>query len=442
MKSFAFNRCRWLAVCLFVVIAWGSLASPAKAGSYLVSAHGDSVNGVNSSALDIKFAAYATGNCAHCHQMHTSIEGSEPEPLDGPASHVLFAIHKMVSTQNPYEESDNFCFYCHSNTGPAVINQDYSSAFGGSAYGLGPQSIMAAFNLSSYHNLYDIWKFLQDNAIFPEFGATGNPCVACHNSHLAKRNWDSGKTGFPLLSAISKPDDHSHLWGEIETMQSYTSYEAPYASGLDREPAGDFTANGTKTPDYVAFCTVCHNTDSLLTAIWSTDLSRDIKKINWDDDTALFSDIYDKHGTRSRDGTDHFREPYATASAITTNFVLSCLDCHESHGSDNVMMLRRRINGEAQEGAVISTDAMSYTCKRCHNDDLAATAVLGVTAGTGQAARWQYVHHDAADAPYSATGQCAVCHGAGSNPIACGNCHGHGMDDSWVPAQATGRKTF
>jgi hypothetical protein len=111
------------------------------------------------------------------------------------------------------------------------------------------------------------------------------------------------------------------------------------------------------------------------------------------------------------------------------------MDCHESHGSENIMLLRRRINGENLEGTVSSTDAMSYACKRCHKDDLAA--------GTGQENRWEYVHHDAAGAPY-AKSNCTDCHDTadGSTPVSCGNCHGHGMDDSWAGANKTGRKTF
>jgi DnaJ-class molecular chaperone len=101
------------------------------------------------------------------------------------------------------------------------------------------------------------------------------------------------------------------------------------------------------------------------------------------------------------------------------------------------MLLRRRINGEDLGLAVSSTDAMGEACKRCHMDDLAAAA------GTGQADRWEYVHHGVTGAPYiKAT--CINCHGSetGGTPIACGNCHGHGKIDSWAGANQTGRKTF
>ena len=213
-------------------------------------------------------------------------------------------------------------------------------------------------------------------------------------------------------------------------MSAYFGYEAPFAFATTREPAGVGDQDGAKTPDSVGFCTTCHNSTNTFA---STTLNRDVKTINWGNTGTG----QDKHGALGRDGTDHFREPYAAAAAAKTNFILACLDCHESHGSENIMLLRHRINGEDLEGIVSSTDAMSYACKRCHTDDLAAAA------GTGQADRWEFVHHLAADAPY-AESNCIDCHasGDGSTTVACGNCHGHGMTDSWAGTHQTGRTTF
>ena len=422
---------------LFLGMVW-LIATPALGGAYLDCAHGNGGYGANRSAIDGKYADFATGNCAHCHETHASIEGAEPAPANGPAAHTLFAASfNSNRTQGPYLETDDFCFYCHSDAGAQVINQDYSANFGGGIGVTGPQSIMEAFNQASYHNLYDIWNFLSNDSTYATwFAQHGNPCSACHDSHLAKRNWDSAQTGFPLLSAISKPGVSGSLWGETELMsagQYLSGYEAPFSdqSASTREPAGIGYADGGNTPDYVGFCTTCHNQDTTLA---STTLARDLKKINWEN-TGLYQD---KHGLLARDGNIHLREPYATAAATKTNFVLSCLDCHESHGSANIMLLRRRINGEDLEGVVSSTDAMSYVCKRCHQDDLAAGG------GTNQADKWQYVHHTAAGAPYAGASPCTDCHTSsdGSAPVACGNCHGHGMTDSWAGTHATGLTTF
>ena len=444
----------WLIISLMMGLGCFTSA-PALGGPYSNSAHGNTGYGANRSTIDEQFTQFPTSNCAHCHEMHASIEGAEPEPAGGPAPHALFAdSFNTLRIQNPYLDTDDFCFYCHNeNTGPHILNRDYSTTFGYATVPLssGPQAILEAFNQASYHNLNDINNFLtnQDNNgqdITPElsawFAKRGNPCSACHDSHLAKRNWDRLQTGFPLLSAISIPGTYA-LWGETpdEVMGAYitsyssASYEAPYADPATdaREPDAQIgNQDGLNMPDYVTFCTSCHDPDNI---IQSSNLLRELNKINWSD-IGLYRN---KHGALARDGTTLLREPYASSAAQgETNFILSCLDCHEPHGSANIMLLRSRINGENPEGTVSTTDAMGYVCKRCHQDDLAAAA------GTGETDRWENVHHIVADAPYAPV-NCTDCHASadGSTPIACGNCHGHGMDDSWTPSGlSTGRITF
>lgn len=411
---------------------------PLQAGSYLDSAHGNSSYGVNRMAFDVQYENFAIGNCAHCHETHASIAGADPGPAGGPSEHTLFAANfNSARTQHPYLETDDFCFACHSETaGQQVVNQDYSTIFGGGTSGSGPQSIMTAFNQNSYHNLFDIWSYLQNNPSYPGFDTNSNPCGACHNSHLAKRNWDSGQTGFPLLSSISTPNVTGSLWGEAELMSSFLSYEAPYAFTTNREPAGVGNADGSNTPDYVGFCSSCHDQNNV---IWSTTLNREVKKINWGN-TGLGTN---KHGELTREGNNSFREPYLTAAAIKTNYVLSCLDCHEPHGAANIMLLRSRVNGENLESELTTTDVMGFLCKRCHSDDLIAAA------GTGAANGWEYVHHLATGAPY-VQATCGNCHGvgggigggSGGEPIGCGYCHGHGLDDSVLGANSSGRITF
>lgn len=408
--------------------------TPAMGGPYRDSAHGNPEYGVTRTDLDSRYAAYATGNCAHCHEMHASLEGGDPLPAGGAAPHALFAAgFNSNRTRNPYLETDNFCFYCHSEeSGQMVRNQDYSTTFGGGMVGSGPQAILAAFNQASYHNLNDIRVFLNSSPAYSAWYARReNPCSACHNAHRARRNWDPNQPGFPLVSAISRPADSNNLWGETQRMSSYFGYEAPFAFGATREPAGVGDPDGDNTPDYVTFCTSCHNADN---TIWSTTLSRNLRLINWGP-TGL---NLNKHGQMPRDGQVFLHEPYQSAADFKNNFVLSCLDCHEPHGSPHIMLLRPRINGQNLAGTVDSLDNLGLACATCHMDDQAAAA------GTVQANRWEYVHHDAADAPYAKVG-CENCHDGGAAnpaPIACGNCHGHGMTDSSAGSQASGRNTF
>jgi 5-methylcytosine-specific restriction endonuclease McrA len=172
----------------------------------------------------------------------------------------------------------------------------------------------------------------------------------------------------------------------------------------------------------VGFCTDCHNSTN---RIWSSNLGRNLRTIDWS--AGLKGE---KHGAAPRDGTDHFQAPYSTAGK--SNMVLSCLDCHEPHGSENISLIRRQVNGGPV--TMSSTNNMQSLCGRCHSTN------------------WEYIHHYAPDRPY-ARFQCASCHsggggwggsggGWGQGPIHCGNCHFHGSDDSWAGSKATGRKTF
>ena len=420
------------------------LCLPAQAGDYADSAHGCPSAGVQRQAM--ASAGYGRGNCGHCHEMHASLLGQQPAPDSGaPSAYALFSRpFNTAMASGPYQEEDNYCFACHNGFGSAqvVLNSDYSAVFGGAIQDT--DSILATFNQRSYHNLADIRNFsLSQYSSW--FNDSSNPCNSCHNPHLAKRNGVASLAGYPLLSAISKASDHFALWGENEVMASYSSYEAPYSTGSSREPGGVGDSDGNQTPDYVGFCTDCHSNSA---TIYSTTIyggGRNLRTIDW-------SSAGEKHGGYSRDGSIEVREPYASAAATKGNFVLSCLDCHDPHGSSHIMLLRRRVNGENLPATISSSDDMGELCRRCHTDDLAASA------GTNTANKWQYIHHFAPDAPYVNPNRpdmpppgCSDCHSGAPTPggqpkVACGNCHFHGGDDSWLSSGAgrtpTYRKTF
>ena len=78
----------------FIILLTLSCISPALAGDYLDSAHGDSNNGVNDRAT-----GYIKGNCGHCHEQHASVGGSEPDPDDsGPSPFTLFTKNFDTTT--------------------------------------------------------------------------------------------------------------------------------------------------------------------------------------------------------------------------------------------------------------------------------------------------------------------------------------------------------
>ena len=151
-------------------------------------------------------------------------------------------------------------------------------------------------------------------------------------------------------------------------------YQAPCFGSISPcatyEPAGDSTpggSNGTNLPDYVTFCLDCHKE-----AQFDPDRNNEtVKAINWGGDG-------DRHGGhRANDCTSH-AQPEADISvpysdSANSNYVLSCLDCHEPHGTKKRFhLIRRMINGQGV--AEVARDSYGNCnvndwlpiCERCH----------------------------------------------------------------------------
>lgn len=405
---------------LFLSLALAMLLplNAAEAGPYLVSAHGDTTNGVSRASM----SGYATGNCGHCHEQHGSLEGTKPAPVvASPSPYALFAKNfDDTATANPYIEADNLCFYCHNGAGSvqSVTNKDFSETFGCNATA-GSTSILAAFNQTSYHNLNDIYDFATNtdasnpaapNPAMPFVTTSTNPCNTCHNPHLAKRNWNSPTD--PTQTAISKPSDHDNLFGDDtpgERMTNNANYLAPNCTTAPtKEPAAAGSGTGSDMPDYVAFCTTCHNTfnDIETTTIFNMPAPlaqtaasvydpggwtppRNLQQINW---------TTDKHGSATTSSAV-LVAPYTSGNS----YLLSCMDCHEAHGSSNIMMIRRRINAAAATNTTGTGVEWNTVCNRCHGNNVA----VGASHHVG----WL-------------SGFCANCHPAGSY-APCTICHFH-----------------
>ena len=272
--------------------------------------------------------------------------------------------------------------YCHYGAGTyqttAFYNYPYSVTFGGNP-DTAPATIFDAFNDStagsSYHNLNDVLNFAKGQWS-STFTADSNPCSACHNVHLAKRNKEH--KGDPAYTAMSKPSAHDALWGDTsgETLRDYTTlYQAPYSdTGTPKkyepddtttEPAGGW---GSNMPDYPSFCLDCHSN-----AVTSTTLGRSLLAIDW-------SATGDIHGGRARTSTcnwENHGDGQGTWTGLdppydegVSNYVLSCTDCHEPHGARrNTSLLRKYINGEEVEDSDLAAGYWNPVCSRCHNKD-------------------------------------------------------------------------
>lgn len=382
-------------IVILLIVGWFLYPDRANSGPYLDSAHGNSTYGVLRTSLSTTPNNYGQGNCAHCHEQHASIGGSEPAPNSpaGPDFYLLFYDLWLSPIQ-----SIVFCYGCHMGTGSyqSGILQNYSYSYrrGGDTSLICPSSVRESFqfiqsdgtsqlncgsSVGSSHKLGD-FAILRDRWGFSDIQAEVNPCSACHNPHKAKRD-------FPC----SLPNAHTDIyawdvWGDDSTERMRNkavslggTYCAPYRynSTTTREPdncsapstdCSTDCSNGSNLVDYVSLCTDCHNTTNLIS---STRLGRYLYRIGW-------SAGGDFHGGRQRidnggdfSGTGEYgdlSEPYKSGGM--PNYVLSCTDCHEPHGSPNEFLLRQTINGTpvGTDHGPISGGKWFYWCQACHVD--------------------------------------------------------------------------
>ena len=380
-----------------LIVGWFLYPDRANSGPYLDSAHGNSTYGVLRTSLSTTPNNYGQGNCAHCHEQHASIGGSEPAPNSpaGPDFYLLFYDLWLSPIQ-----SIVFCYGCHMGTGSyqsgILQNYSYSNRRGGDISLICPSRIRESFQfiqsdsgasqfncgsfVGSSHKLGD-FAILRDRWGFSDIPTEVNPCSACHNPHKAKRD-------FPCSLPSAHTDIYAwDVWGDDSTEKMRNkalslggTYCAPYRynSTTTREPDGCSApptdcltdcSNGSNLADYVSLCTDCHNSSNLIS---STRLGRPLYRIGWGAGG-------DFHGGRARidDGGDFsgtgeygdLSEPYKSGGM--PNYVLSCTDCHEPHGSPNEFLLRPTLNGNAVNAAHAPTGIGSgqwfYWCQACHS---------------------------------------------------------------------------
>lgn len=399
------------AVLLLAALALAALVSVALAADTLRgwradSAHGDTTFGVNRTSLpNAPVQVYATGNCAHCHEQHGLVGGTEPAPTGGSGPYAVFAAG--------LGNTDNFCLNCHGGMYQSVTNRNYSYRFGGfaanpvtsisQAFGFegagGSAHTLATIGTWAYaigggSNQHEDWGFVRDSS---GQNAT-NPCLACHDVHRAMRTTtsaDPAKAAITLPVAHNQADTHyQHLWGDDrEERQDLVTlwhlsggtepvaYQSPFrypAPSTDPppgagsfEPDGSATIVGSNTPNYTEQCLACHRKKAT-----------GVRRIRWDETVVtksvhgLAQENHPQWGTSTGD----LKPPYVLASWDPTwaadpkrsrNYIVGCLDCHEPHGSRLPYLLREEVNGWAgQSGAGIVVPGPGQWldfCKGCHD---------------------------------------------------------------------------
>jgi len=406
-------------IVLGVFVCLLSSGGVASADGYADSTHGNTSYGVCRSD-----AGYPKGDCANCH-----------DPFDSATCDVNYR-----NLCAPYDM--NFCCNCHDNTTTfstsPIVNRSYSYRAGG--WTDDPvNDVLEAFTTSiSSHNLGDIKTFIDGKW---GYTADSNPCTSCHHRHKAQgdpaNSPDAVKDPDMRGCLVSRPSEHESaawgLWGDIpeERMSAYTSsYQAPYRKGSTTtyEPDGSITTDGSNLADFNTFCTDCHNTTH---TIYSTALGRNLIQIDWDNEI---------HGKGNADASLCGDGPYPNGTSGLGK-VLSCLDCHEPHGSPNAALIRQEVNGDILTANIdtmppqvppeycndIYDDEEFYhkeftaLCDRCHNSDQDIDE--NCPSDT-----WYNIHHGDTQDPQD---PCTVEHPYGK--LLCGtNCHARASGHDWT----------
>ena len=357
-----------------IVLVWLlSFGGVAIADVYSDSAHGNTSDGVNRSTAVCENwpgGVCSTGSCAHCHDTYDeSICGVNPL--------------MMFAPNNPTSQTDNFCFQCHKGTGSVqvdgIINNDYGATFGGGTAMF--TSIYDAFNpsgtYSSSHDLVDLQAYARGRAWGSWMTADTNACLVCHDHHFSQKNFPvQASPDGGVYTAVRRGNDVTSnpgdLWGDEpysvsgrdEMMSDWASgyiYQAPLRgdSGYEPGPSGSTIQDGSNLPNFVDACAeTCHSQDinaetGPIAVNWSTSM----------------------HGKGVADNAPGdwgwLKSPYSEASR--GDYVLSCTDCHETHGSSNATLLRTTVNGVS--GLTTGDKGCNYPdggywyywCQACHD---------------------------------------------------------------------------
>ena len=267
-----------------------------------------------------------------------------------------------------------------------IVNNEYGATFGGGAPKF--DSVYDAFNplgtWASSHDLAEVQSYAMGRSWGTWMTGDTNACLVCHDQHLSQKN-------FPVLASVNggvktavrrgndvntRPGDlwgdHSGIVGRPETMADLMLewgmiYQAPYYGGTGDpvtgpfEPAGDSTADGSNLPNFFGACAeTCHSeaidpVDGPIAVDWTTSMHGGGTANNSPGDWGWLKPPYDE--------------------AFRGSYVLSCTDCHETHGSTNATLLRTTVNGVS--GLTTGDKGCNYPdggywyyfCSACHDID-------------------------------------------------------------------------
>ncbi|MDD5757892.1 MAG: hypothetical protein PHI06_02290 [Desulfobulbaceae bacterium] len=197
---------------------------PAMA-AYNSTAHGSATNGVKRSSAGI--TDYAIANCAHCHEQHASVGGTEPAPDNsGPSSYAAFASEEAL------------CLGCHGGTPNYSANgsPDNINSLLNTSYGHYPA------DFSAKHKAKEVQADINSNAHVE--------CTDCHNPHLSGATKHSkGTNAVTSTSPLYGAQGTTATYNSGSWLSSSVSYSALSAAGTEYKICFKCHSGAVGTPE-------------------------------------------------------------------------------------------------------------------------------------------------------------------------------------------------
>ncbi|MDP4164356.1 MAG: cytochrome c3 family protein [Bacillota bacterium] len=332
--------------------------------------------------------ALNTNMCAGCHSTHVGMNNS----LEGGSYQVAFA-DKLKA-----DPSSNYCMACHDGTTNAPIidkiNNKYHHNNPSDYSSTGVNALSQAESCTSCHNPHLEWSEQNQNLLKDHY-------IYTHKTEDRNKN---GLTSL-VVDSLDTSCDSCHDDSSIYNQTAYPGVYEVLAYNKASMAVGTITPKVIdKNPDVVtqtvsdySLCLRCHNAAKKKSDTSMADIE------------SYYVDPSSAHNFTLPEGKQSHED------GTKLNGPIPCAECHDTHGSDNIKLLRSQL-GNAETDDTFTMSGKVWTaayerqfCSKCHN---------GLTDIYGKTGKIPDISKSEGHDPSTQKGKqaCSTCHSNSYDP--------------------------